>query len=72
MPGSTDEHRATPSSTSATDSASTCRICNKEPTSYAPTSCGHATLCRACAMKQATGGKCRECGEMFMEVRRVD
>ena len=33
--------------------------------------CGHAILCKKCAMKMATGGKCMRCGEFFVQLKRV-
>lgn len=36
-----------------------CLVCRNKPTSYAPLGCGHESLCKGCAMKQATGGKCK-------------
>ncbi|KAK9721398.1 hypothetical protein K7432_003428 [Basidiobolus ranarum] len=48
-----------------------CLVCKKLPISYAPRSCGCPTLCKKCAMKQATGGKCRKCGEFFAELKKI-
>uniref|UniRef100_A0A0G4HII8 RING-type domain-containing protein n=1 Tax=Chromera velia CCMP2878 TaxID=1169474 RepID=A0A0G4HII8_9ALVE len=39
--------------------------------SYMGVPCGCPTLCRECAMKMATGGKCRACGELFTSLRRT-
>lgn len=51
--------------------AAACRICAKEPVGYECNPCGCAILCRRCAMRVATGGKCKQCGKFFISVRRV-
>ncbi|TPX37093.1 hypothetical protein SmJEL517_g00921 [Synchytrium microbalum] len=38
---------------------------------YGGSICLHPTLCKACAMKQGTGGKCQTCKEMFGDVKRI-
>ncbi|KAF8067392.1 hypothetical protein HT031_002440 [Scenedesmus sp. PABB004] len=57
---------------SSVDSGAACAACKTAPIAYACVPCGHSTLCRRCAMRQATGGKCKACGELFGELRRVD
>ncbi|KAI8816143.1 uncharacterized protein EV422DRAFT_327910 [Fimicolochytrium jonesii] len=57
-------------STVATTSSTT--TTQPPPAEYAPVPCGHRSLCKSCAMKQATGGKCRLCGGFFAEVKRVE
>ena len=34
--------------------------------------CRCPTLCQSCAMKLATGGKCRTCKKMFVQLKRWD
>ncbi|ORZ39815.1 hypothetical protein BCR44DRAFT_65896 [Catenaria anguillulae PL171] len=48
-----------------------CLVCHKFSIEYGGSSCGCPTLCRKCAMKQGTGGKCRTCHQMFGDVKRV-
>ncbi|KAI9006051.1 hypothetical protein BC832DRAFT_556014, partial [Gaertneriomyces semiglobifer] len=48
-----------------------CHVCQKSPIAYAAVPCGHASLCKQCAMKQATGGKCRVCHQLFGELRKI-
>jgi Zinc finger, C3HC4 type (RING finger) len=36
-----------------------CLACRKEKVTHLTVPCGHACLCRGCAMKMATGGKCK-------------
>jgi hypothetical protein len=48
-----------------------CLCCNKEPIKYAADPCMHAFACKKCAMKMATGGKCKVCKEHFFELRDV-
>jgi hypothetical protein len=38
---------------------------------YACVPCGHATLCKACGMRMATGGKCKQCHQLYGELKRV-
>ncbi len=50
-----------------------CLICKKEDhfIEFAAWPCGCPSMCSACALKLATGGKCRVCKELFPEVKRV-
>jgi hypothetical protein len=36
-----------------------CLNCSAHPIAYQSPGCKHPTLCKKCAMKQATGGKCK-------------
>ncbi|KNF04176.1 hypothetical protein PSTG_02527 [Puccinia striiformis f. sp. tritici PST-78] len=36
-----------------------CFVCDSSFATYGPLGCQHRTLCKRCAMKQATGGKCK-------------
>lgn len=43
-----------------------CFVCHKEPAAYQPDSCQCAfSYCKKCAMKCATGGKCKKCQTFF-------
>ena len=42
-----------------------CIYCKKEKIKFMAGSCRHPAACKKCAMKLATGGKCRQCGNMF-------
>ncbi|TPX68088.1 hypothetical protein SpCBS45565_g03322 [Spizellomyces sp. 'palustris'] len=48
-----------------------CLACSAQTATYAPSTCGHISLCKTCAMKQATGGKCKVCKEWFGDVKRI-
>ena len=48
-----------------------CLICDKGTIEFSCQPCGCAILCRGCAMRMATGGKCRQCGKFFIECVRV-
>lgn len=50
---------------------SVCWTCQKAAITYEMIPCGCAIACKKCAMKKATGGKCRKCGEWFTECRKI-
>mmetsp|Transcript_69158 Transcript_69158/g.109160 ORF Transcript_69158/g.109160 Transcript_69158/m.109160 type:complete len:86 (-) Transcript_69158:29-286(-) len=47
-----------------------CLYCKKETRQYEADGCGHEAACKKCAMKTATGGKCKVCGQLFSSWRR--
>ena len=54
-----------------------CWICQfkgiKEPglITMASMPCNCSIYCRKCAMKMATGGKCKKCNQFFVEFRKI-
>ena len=48
-----------------------CMICVKNTITYCCMPCRCEILCKICAMKMATGGKCRKCKEFFTECKRI-
>lgn len=42
-----------------------CMKCNTAPATYASDSCKHTRFCKSCAMKCATGGKCKVCHQFY-------
>lgn len=48
-----------------------CLCCHRAELEYQCVPCNHATFCKACAMKMATGGKCKVCHQLFAELRRI-
>jgi len=48
-----------------------CVKCRKEPQTYECMPCGCQKICRGCAMKLATGGKCKSCGSFFVSCRQL-
>lgn len=48
-----------------------CLCCKKNPIEYSCVPCNCHTLCKRCAMKMATGGKCKICKELFVGLRRI-
>ncbi|OAV91572.1 hypothetical protein PTTG_04268 [Puccinia triticina 1-1 BBBD Race 1] len=48
-----------------------CFVCDSSLATYGPLGCQHRTLCKRCAMKQATGGKCKKCGELFFQLKQL-
>jgi hypothetical protein len=44
---------------------SLCFKCKISPATLGSVPCGCTLVCKACAMKMATGGKCRVCSNMF-------
>lgn len=48
-----------------------CLNCGINKLEYKCFPCGCPTLCKTCAMKMATGGKCKSCKKMFGELSKV-
>jgi len=46
-------------------------VANAGQITHAAMPCNCPVYCTKCAMKMATGGKCKRCGEMFVEFRKV-
>jgi hypothetical protein len=87
-------HSPTPSEASTTPEAEestdplvipdACLACGKEKVTHLTVPCRHPCLCRACAMKMATGGRCKVvpfyqtgtkfkvCKRMFVELKRLE
>jgi hypothetical protein len=42
-----------------------CSVCGAGEAEYTNDTCKCSHYCKKCAMKMATGGKCKECGELF-------
>ncbi|ODQ51143.1 hypothetical protein SAICODRAFT_36512 [Saitoella complicata NRRL Y-17804] len=55
----------------AEDMKDLCKKCRSSPITHAANGCKHPLYCQRCAMRVATGGKCKTCGEMFSELQRV-
>eukprot|EP00729_Bicosta_minor_P002013 gene2013-3908_t len=49
-----------------------CLKCSKQPQTYMCMPCRHDAFCNTCAMKMATGGKCKVCREFFSELRKIN
>ncbi len=49
-----------------------CLVCHLNPVNYVCFPCKCPTLCNKCAMKQATGGKCKTCKEFFSGLQRIN
>ncbi|CED84076.1 atypical pikk pi3k protein kinase [Phaffia rhodozyma] len=45
-----------------------CRNCSNNPIEYQAPGCKHPSLCKSCAMKQATGGKCKMVNQLSSKV----
>jgi hypothetical protein len=48
-----------------------CLVCDKSVIEYSCMPCRCEILCKKCAMKMATGGKCKKCKELFTECKRI-
>mmetsp|Transcript_26923 Transcript_26923/g.50296 ORF Transcript_26923/g.50296 Transcript_26923/m.50296 type:complete len:92 (+) Transcript_26923:52-327(+) len=47
-----------------------CMVCQENEATYQPISCDCAyTYCKKCAMKCATGGKCKKCNALYGSLR---
>ena len=42
-----------------------CSMCGNEVAAFMSDPCRCFTVCKKCAMKMATGGKCKVCGQMY-------
>ncbi|PRP89291.1 hypothetical protein PROFUN_02165 [Planoprotostelium fungivorum] len=47
-----------------------CLACKNNTATYSPVGCDHIVYCSSCAMKLATGGKCKQCGQMFAQLKK--
>ena len=56
---SSDEEEEEPQSTEPMVIPEACLACGKEKVTHITVPCRHPCLCRACAMKMATGGRCK-------------
>jgi len=50
---------------------SLCFKCKLKPMEYETDPCHHHSFCEKCAMQMATGGRCRVCGNLFSQLRRI-
>ena len=48
-----------------------CLACKAAPIEYESSVCHHPLFCKKCAMKCATGGRCKVCHAMFPDLRRL-
>jgi hypothetical protein len=62
-PESSSESSASPEAEESTEGPlvvpDACLACGKEKVTHLTVPCRHPCLCRACAMKMATGGRCK-------------
>ena len=51
-----------------------CMVCKKSPATYGPAECDGCgcVYCKRCAMKFATGGRCKKCGKLFASMKRYE
>ena len=48
-----------------------CSICGKNESHYESHPCRCCTFCKKCAMRVATGGKCKKCHNMFTSITQM-
>ena len=48
-----------------------CTLCGKNESHYESHPCRCCTFCKKCAMKVATGGKCKKCHNMFSSIVQI-
>ena len=59
--------------TNPTHAHPVCLVCESEEASFQPICCDCAfSYCKKCAMKCATGGKCKKCNAFFGSLRKSD
>ena len=51
--------------------AALCLICKTEAVTYMTLPCRHPSLCNKCAIKVATGGKCKVCNKFFQRLKKL-
>ncbi|EGD81022.1 hypothetical protein PTSG_10965 [Salpingoeca rosetta] len=54
-----------------TKEGATCKLCKKVPVEYRAMPCGCFLACQKCAMKIASGGKCKLCHRFFIQLSRL-
>lgn len=58
-------------SASVAEADSLCQRCHKAAPTYASTPCGCYRVCKGCAQKMATGGKCKVCAEFYISFSAI-
>ncbi|CAM9853643.1 unnamed protein product [Pylaiella littoralis] len=53
------------------DRGESCLACKQREVEYECVPCGCHAFCRGCAMKVATGGRCKRCKNMFTDLKRL-
>ncbi|CAM9487147.1 unnamed protein product, partial [Sphacelaria rigidula] len=53
------------------DDSNSCLACKVRETEYQCIPCGCLAFCKSCAMKVATGGRCKRCKNMFTDLKRL-
>ena len=48
-----------------------CMKCHEKPIEFETETCHHPCFCKACAMKCASGGKCKSCGQFYAGLTHV-
>ena len=48
-----------------------CSVCPSQIVEYKNYPCGCNVFCKKCAMKMATGGKCKTCHELFVSMKTL-
>lgn len=48
-----------------------CLVCKSAAVEFKCMPCQCPCACKKCAMKLATGGRCKSCGQMFSEFKRL-
>ena len=67
--GSTAAVENTAAKISAEDGG--CMKCMKARATHSSDPCRHYKVCAKCAMKMATGGKCKTCNNMYVSFRKI-
>jgi hypothetical protein len=45
--------------------------CHQKPIEFETETCHHPCFCKTCAMKCASGGKCKTCGQFYAGLMHV-
>eukprot|EP00760_Papus_ankaliazontas_P010852 PhM_4_TR1453/c0_g1_i1/m.8867 len=64
-------HRIAARASNAPAAPGMCMGCKVMAIEYETATCHHPCFCKRCAMKCASGGKCKVCGQLYPNLRRV-
>ena len=55
----------------ASQTEKTCKVCQSPDIEFTSDPCECFVTCKKCAMKMATGGKCKKCDSYYTSMKRI-